>query len=84
MAVSNKDTIEIKELTVMDGRKPLKRFDLMIDRCRRASVEEHRNGRITMRFDPTGSFDYQEAKVWLQGLLELSVHAEILIKEKGK
>jgi hypothetical protein len=78
MAHSNKETIEIRELTVMDGRKPLTVKELYIDNCRRAALEQQRNGEIRFRFDPIGAFQWQEAQVWLQGLLELSMHAEEL------
>lgn len=82
MAQSRSDSIEIKERTVMDGRKPLKVRELYIDGCRRACLEQQRNGDIRFRFDPVGSFHWQEAQVWLLGLLELSTHAEELTHGK--
>ena len=78
MANSNPDSIEIRERIVYDGRKPLKVFDLYIDGCRLASVEERRNGEPRFRFQPIGTFSCQEVTVWLQGLLELSIIAEEL------
>lgn len=78
MAHSNKETIEIRERTVMDGRKSLTVKELYIDNCRRATLEQQRNGSVWFRFDPIGAFDLQEAQVWLIGLLELSMHAEEL------
>jgi hypothetical protein len=76
MAHSNLDSIEIKERVVYDGRKPLKIFELYVDGCRRATVEEQRHGEPRFRFDPVGAFAWQEVQVWLQGLLELSIIAE--------
>lgn len=78
MADSDIDSIKIVETTVYDGRKPLKRFGLYVDGCRRAAVEEQRNGEPWFRFDPIGAFAWSEAQVWLQGLLELSIIAEEL------
>lgn len=78
MAHSNLDSIEIRERVVYDGRMPLKVLELYVDNCRRAAVEEQRNGGLIFRFDPIGAFHWQEAQVWLQGLLELSVNAEEL------
>lgn len=82
MAHSNSETIEIRERVVMDGRKSLTIKELYIDNCRRACLEQQRNGSVRFRFDPVGAFDLQEARVWLLGLLELSTHAEEL--EHGK
>ena len=82
MAHSNKETIEIRATTVFDGRKSLHVRELYIDNCRRASLEQQRDGSVRFRFHPVGSFQWQEAQIWLFGLLELSMHAEEL--ENGK
>lgn len=82
MAHSNSQTIEIRESVAIDGRKSLPVRELYIDGCRRAAIECQRDGSIRFRFDPVGAFNIQEARVWLQGLLELSLHAEEL--ENGK
>ena len=82
MAHSNKETIEIRERTVEDGTKTLHVKELYIDNCRRATLEQQRNGSVRFRFDPVGAFDLQEAQVWLLGLLELSTHTEEMIHGK--
>ena len=84
MAHSNKETIEIREREVYDGRKPLKIFELYIDNCKQAAVEQQRNGSVKFRFNPKGAFDWQEAQVWIQGLLDLSMIAEELNNDKKK
>lgn len=78
MAHSNKETIEIRERTEPDGKYTLRFKDLYIDGCRVASLERRRNGDVMFRFQPVGAFQWQEAQVWLIGLLELSMHAEEL------
>lgn len=82
MAISNPDTIELREFKVYDGRKPLRVVELYVDNCRRAAVKQQLNGSVQFHFYPVGSFDWREAKVWLQGLLELSIIAEEM--EHGK
>ena len=84
MAHSNIDSIEIRERVVYDERKPLKILELYVDNCRRATVEERKSGELFFRFDPVGAFHWQEAQVWLQGLLELSVNAEELKHDTKK
>jgi len=78
VAHSNKETIQIRDRSVLDGRKTLHFRDLYIDGCCRASLEQRRDGSIKFRFHPVGACDYQEAQVWLIGLLELSMHIEDL------
>ena len=78
MAISNPDTIEIRDVTAMDGRKSLKIKKLYIDGCYVASLEQQRSKDVKFRFQPVGLFNLQEAQVWLLGLLELSTHAEEL------
>ncbi len=82
MAHSNVDSIEIREKIAEDGRRQLKIRELYVDGCHRATVEQQRGGSVKFRFYPIGAFDWQEAKVWLQGLLELSIHAEELTNGK--
>lgn len=84
MAHSNIDSIEVREKKVYDGRKPLKVLELYVDNCRRAVVQEQLNGSLYFRFDPVGVFHWQEARVWLQGLLELAVNAEELERDTKK
>lgn len=84
MAYSNSETIEIREKLIEDGKKHLKSRELYIDGCRRAAITQTRNGGVKFRFDVIGAFDWQEAKVWLLGLLELSTHAEELENDKRK
>lgn len=78
MAQSNPKTIEIREQTVLDGRRSLKALELYIDGARLAAVEQQLNEKLKFRFYAAGAFDYQEARVWLQGLMELFVVAEAL------
>ena len=70
------ETMSIRQMTVMDGRKPLRVVELYFNNCKRASIEEQRNGEFKFRFYPTGAFHMEEAKVWLQGCMELFVLAE--------
>lgn len=78
MAHSNHETIELKEIEFYDGRKKLHGLELYVDGCRRAAVEQRLGGQVKLRFDPVGAFDLQEARVWIEGLLQLSIAAEEL------
>lgn len=78
MALAHRNSIEIKESTLVDGRKQLAVYTLFIDNARIASVEEQRNGSIVYRFQPVGGFQLQEAQVWIEGLLHLSMKANHL------
>lgn len=72
MAHSNEATIEIIE----SDAGPLRVRELYIDGGLRASVERRPSGAVKFRFYPAGAFDWQEAKIWLRGLMELAIHAE--------
>ncbi len=82
MATSNPETITLVEKEIYDGRKKLRLIELYVDNCRRAVVHENLHKSATFRFDSVGAFNLQEARVWLQGLLELSIRAEDL--DRGK
>lgn len=79
MAKSDKETIELRHTKLYDGnKKEGEMTELFIDNCRRANVSTNRAGRVTMSFGIAGPLEWQEAKVILQGLLELSVIADQL------
>lgn len=82
MTISNKETIEVKSTEVYVGKTKLLHKEVYVDGRRRASLEQQRNGHVLFRFDPCGAFSLQESRVWLLALLELSTHAEELVREK--
>lgn len=84
MPYGNSETITITERVMLDGRKHLKRIDLSVDGCPRASLEEQLNGNVHFRFEPVGTFTLIEARAWIQGLLELSMMAEQLEMEASR
>lgn len=81
MAPSNPKTIEIIESNSIYRGDTLCMKELYIDRARRAAIVKQLNGQIKFVFEPVGKFDLQEAQVWIQGLLELSMHIEEMIDD---
>jgi len=85
MAQSDVDTIDIRDESV-DNEK---RFQLYIDGCRRGLVTSDNKG-ARFHWQTAGPFQYEESRVWIQGLLELSMIALELdnevkhVKKKGK
>lgn len=84
MAQAEKDTIEIKEREMYDGRKKLIVYELHCNSSPQAIASAHQqlNGSVMFRFNPIGAFHLQEASVWVEGLLQLMVRAQEL--EHGK
>lgn len=78
MAESNPDTIKIVEERE-DGET---RFYLYVDGGRCAFVRRLVNGYVTLHWEVYGPQQWPEAKVLMQGLLELSVLADQLSGEK--
>lgn len=74
MALSNPETIEIRDESEDNER----RFRLYIDGAPRAFVKRKQNGLVTMHLEVYGGLQWQEAKVMMQGLLQLSVIADQL------
>lgn len=78
MAISNPETIEIVDESTHDEVK----FQLYIDGSRRAYVRK-KYDLITFAWEVYGPQYWPEAKVLMQGLLELSVIADQLSGEKN-
>jgi hypothetical protein len=78
MAISNPETIEIVDESTHDEV----RFQLYIDGGRRAFVRKKR-GLVALHWEVYGAQQWPEAKVLMQGLLELSVIADQLLGEKN-
>jgi len=78
MAISNPETIEIVDESTHDEV----RFQLYIDGGRRAFVRK-KHGLVTLHWEVYGPQQWPEAKVLMQGLLELSVIADQLSGEKN-
>jgi len=78
MTFSNQDTIEI-----IDESTPKEiRFQLYVDGGRRALVSKN-GGAVQLHWQVYGPQYWPEAKVLMQGLLELSVIADKLSGEKN-
>lgn len=73
MAISNPETIRIVDESTHDELK----FQLYIDGGRRAFVRK-KGGCVSMHWEVYGPQYWPEAKVLMQGLLELSVIADQL------
>lgn len=71
--ISNIDTITI----IDEGADGVTHLQLYIDGCRRAFVSD-KNGTIRFQWEVYGPQTWPEAKVLMQGLLELSVMADHL------
>jgi hypothetical protein len=78
MTFSNPDTIEIVDESAYDEI----RFQLYIDGGRRALVSK-KSGIVHIHWQVYGPQYWPEAKVLMQGLLELSVIADKLSGEKN-
>ncbi len=78
MAISNPDTIKIVDESTDDEV----RYQLYIDGGRRAFVRK-KYGSVTLHWEVYGPQQWPEAKVLMQGLLELSVLADQLSGEKN-
>lgn len=78
MAISDPDTIEIVDESTHNEI----RFQLYIDGGRRAFVSK-KNGSVQLHWEVYGPQYWPEAKVLMQGLLELSVIADQLSGEKN-
>lgn len=75
MNTSDPDTIEIRDRTELG----VPRFELLVDGCHRALVTGNpKNGEVNFHWGVYGPVHHQEAKVMLQGLLELSMVADQL------
>lgn len=75
--ISGPDSIEIRDESTHDEQ----RFQLYIDGGARALLKK-RNGTVELVWQVYGSQYWPEAKVLMQGLLELSVLADQLSGEK--
>lgn len=78
MTISNQDTIEIIDESTHEEI----RFQLYIDGGRRALVSK-KSGTVQLHWQVYGSQHWPEAKVLMQGLLELSIIADKLSGEKN-
>ena len=75
--ISDPDSIEIRDESTHDEQ----RFQLLIDGGPRALLKK-RNGTVEIVWQVYGPQYWPEAKVLMQGLLELSVLADQLSREK--
>lgn len=78
MAESRVETIKIVDEST--SRRDI-RFQLYIDGCRRGLLTK-RDGRVRFHWEVYGPQQWPEAKVLLQGLLDLSVLADQLTAEE--
>ena len=73
---------DIETVTIKDeSRGSEKRFQLYIDGHRRGLVTRQRCGRVQLHWETAGPCDLEEARSWVQGMLELSMITEQLAKE---
>lgn len=76
---SNSDTLAI----IDESSDEEQRYCLYIDGGLRGAVTKNASGRINFHWHTAGPCQLQESKVWIQGLLELSVIGDLL-KTKTK
>lgn len=55
-----------------------KRFQFYVGGCRRGAVTQSKNGQVKFHWQTAGPSHIKEARIWIQGLLELSMIAEQL------
>lgn len=55
-----------------------KRFQFYVGECQRGLVTQGKNGQVKFHWQTAGPSRLEEARVWIQGLLELSMIAEQL------
>lgn len=79
MAISDPDSIEIRDESTHEEQ----RFQLYIDGGPRALLVKRKNGEVKLNWQVYGPQYWNEAKVLMQGLLELSVLADQLSGEKN-
>lgn len=61
-----------------DGEK---RFQFYVGECRRGLVTQGKDGRVKFHWQTAGPCNLDESRIWIQGLLELSMIAEQLESE---
>lgn len=55
-----------------------KRFQFYVGECHRGLVTQGKDGRVKLHWQTAGPSQIGEARIWIQGLLELSMIAEKL------
>ncbi len=72
---------EVETITIKDESDGFPKFSLYVDGAKRAQVTRAKNGDVKMNWEIAGPIYWQESKVILQGLLELSVYADQLSRK---
>lgn len=72
--ISDPHTIEVRD----ESTKSEQRFCLYVDGCERGMVTKGPNKRVQIHWKTAGPFQAQEGRVWIQGLLELSIISQEL------
>lgn len=73
---------KIENINIQDeSTNEEKRFQFYVGECRRGLVTQSKNGQVKFHWQTAGPSQIEEARIWIQGLLELSMIAEQLESE---